>query len=283
MGWSSKKRAAPEEVRFAFGKNWTRFLAVVDEGRVAEAERSLTEMLGVHDLKGRSFLDAGSGSGLFSLAARRLGATRVHSFDFDPHSVTSTHELKRRFAANDAAWTIEHGSVLDAPYLASLGTFDVVYSWGVLHHTGDLWGALRNIIPLVKPGGRLFIAIYNDQGASSRRWWQIKRAYNHSRAVLRGGLLLAVGAYFVSRRALGWCLRWRDSGVRSGTDVVRHERGMSRWYDLVDWVGGYPFEVAKPEDIFDFCQERGLVLRRLKTVGGGLGNNQFVFLRGDHS
>ncbi len=48
-------------------------------------------------LAGNSFLDVGSGSGLFSLAAMRLGADRVHSFDYDPQSVGCTKELKRRF------------------------------------------------------------------------------------------------------------------------------------------------------------------------------------------
>src|SRR5438270_7636215 len=126
---------SPDELRFQFGKNWSRFLEVLDDERIAEAERSLVEMLEVRDLRGRSFLDVGSGSGLFSLAAKRLGATRVHSFDFDPNSVACTSELKRRFFAKDPNWTIEQGSVLDKPYLTSLGTFDIVYSWGVLHHT----------------------------------------------------------------------------------------------------------------------------------------------------
>ena len=77
-------------------------------------------MLGAGTLSGVSFLDIGSGSGLFSLAARRLGA-RVHSFDYDPQSVACTRELKRRFCAGDAHWTIEMGDVLDADYLESAG------------------------------------------------------------------------------------------------------------------------------------------------------------------
>src|SRR3954453_10925637 len=137
--------------RFEFGENWARFLAVVDESRIVEAERSLREMLGVERLDGRSFLDIGSGSGLFSLAAVRLGAERVHSFDFDPSSVGCTLELRRRYGA-DADWAVEQGSALDTAYLARLGTFDVVYSWGVLHHTGDMWRALGNVARLVAPG-----------------------------------------------------------------------------------------------------------------------------------
>jgi 2-polyprenyl-6-hydroxyphenyl methylase/3-demethylubiquinone-9 3-methyltransferase len=56
---------------------------------------------------------------------------------------------------------------------------------------------------------------------------------------------------------------------------------MSYWHDLIDWVGGYPFEVAKPEEVFDFCRERGFQLVELATAGGGPGNNQFVFQRRD--
>src|SRR3954451_21086925 len=129
--------------RFEFGKNWQAFLDVLDDERIADAERSLQQMLGVDSLSGRSFLDAGSGSGLFSLAARRLGAEPVCSFDFDPSSVACTRELRRRFLPDDPSWTIEQGSILDERYVAGLGRWDVVYSWGVLHHTGGMWKALN--------------------------------------------------------------------------------------------------------------------------------------------
>ncbi|RMH79171.1 MAG: class I SAM-dependent methyltransferase [Calditrichaeota bacterium] len=177
-------KTATEEInqgeRFSFGKNWSRFLATLDNERIEKAEESLREMLGVEDLAGRTFIDVGSGSGLFSLAARRLGA-QVHSFDYDPDSVGCTAELKRRYFPDDDAWTVEQGSVLDREYLQGLGQFDVVYSWGVLHHTGDMWSALENVKGLVKPGGELFIAIYNDQGYKSMRWTWIKKNYNERR------------------------------------------------------------------------------------------------------
>src|SRR5207237_4161917 len=154
--------------RFEFGKNWSRFLNVLDERRIARAEESLKQMLEVDDLEGKRFLDIGSGSGLFSLAARRLGA-RVHSLDYDPQSIACTKELRRRYFNKDSDWRIEEGSALDADYLKSLGTFDVVYSWGVLHHTGAMWSALENAQLPVAEGGKLFVAIYNDLGSRSRR------------------------------------------------------------------------------------------------------------------
>ena len=159
--------------RFEFGKNWSAFLAVLDEQRIATAEASLREMLECETLEGKTFLDIGSGSGLFSLAARRLGA-KVHSFDFDTNSFACTQELRNRYFPNDPNWRVEQGSALDAAYIDSLGKFDVVYSWGVLHHTGQMWQALENAVIPTKAGGKLFIAIYNDTGSQARRWHWIK-------------------------------------------------------------------------------------------------------------
>src|SRR5437867_10486767 len=130
--------------RFGFGENWRDFLSKLTEDRVVQAELSLKDKLEMDSLAGKSFIDVGSGSGLFSLAARRLGAM-VHSFDYDPQSVACTWELKRRYCPEDPHWIIEEGSVLDCAYLAQLGQFDVVYSWRVLHHTGAMWEALDNV------------------------------------------------------------------------------------------------------------------------------------------
>ena len=261
--------------RFAFGSNWQRFLAVLDEERIAEAERSLKLMLEVEDLRGLSFLDIGSGSGLFSLAAVRLGADRVHSFDFDPESVACTAELRRRYAGDCERWKIERGSALDGGYIRSLGQWDIVYSWGVQHHTGRMWDGLELAGSAVAPGGRLFISIYNDQGMKSQIWWGIKRTYNRLPAALRTPYAVAVMA---PREALtaGLALaRLRPRGYLEAWTSKR-SRGMSRWHDLIDWVGGFPFEVAKPEEVFDFFRERGFVLTRLKTCRGGLGCNEYV-------
>lgn len=266
---------AREETRFAFGRNWQKFLSVVDERRIASAVKSVQQMLDCDDLSDKTFLDIGCGSGLFSLAAVRLGA-RVRSFDSDPHSVACTQEMRRRFAPG-ASWEITAGSILDHEFVSSLAPSDVVYSWGVLHHTGAMWPALEQTCHLVKRGGLLAISIYNDQGGSSRRWRLIKRIYNHSPRVLQWGLAAGFAILHETKQTLIRLVRMQNPLPFGDWSRKRRDRGMSPWYDMIDWIGGYPFEVARPEEIFNFCRERGFELRYLTTQAGGYGCNEFVF------
>ncbi|OGO65806.1 MAG: methyltransferase type 12 [Chloroflexi bacterium RBG_19FT_COMBO_47_9] len=262
--------------RFAFGENWSKFLNVLDDKRIRMAELSLREMLEVECLEGKTFLDIGSGSGLFSLAARRLGAI-VHSFDYDPQSVECTSELKQRYFPDDQQWKVEQGSVLDTTYLKSLGQWDVVYSWGVLHHTGAMQKAMDNVAYLVRGGGKLFIAIYNNQGRASKMWLRIKHAYNRLPSSLRWLVLWPAFLRLWGPTTARDLLRGRPFETWRHYSIKNSMRGMSPWCNVVDWVGGLPFEVAKPEEIFNFYRDRGFVLRQLKTCAGGQGCNEFVF------
>jgi 2-polyprenyl-3-methyl-5-hydroxy-6-metoxy-1,4-benzoquinol methylase len=264
--------------RFEFGKNWSRFLELLDDSRILRAEESLKQMLEVDNLEGKTFIDVGSGSGLFSLAARRLGAS-VHSFDFDPQSVACTTELRRRYFPGDNHWIIEEASVLDRDFLSRLGTYDVVYSWGVLHHTGKLWDALNNVETLVAQNGKLFIALYNDTGSQSSRWTHIKRTYNRLPGILRTPFALLVTAPAELKDFVHCLITLRPGEYFKSWVKYDERRGMSRWRDIIDWVGGYPYEVSTPDEVFDFFKKRGFILVMLNCGRVGLGCNQFVFQR----
>lgn len=265
-----------EGKRFEFGKNWSKLLENIDENRITEAENSLRRMLNITNLDGKRFIDIGSGSGLFSLAARRLGAD-VYSFDYDNQSVACTKELRSRYFPKDENWNIEQGSVIDSNFLKSLGQdWDIVYSWGVLHHTGSMKQALENVSLLVGDSGKLFIAIYNDQGRKSNLWLLVKKAYNKLPHGLKWVILIPAFIRLwgpTSLRdliALKPFYTWRNYSKLS-------TRGMSAWRDVVDWVGGLPFEVAKPEDIFNFYRDQGFTLEKMITCAGGHGCNEYVF------
>lgn len=262
---------------FEFGRNWRDYSSDINDIRITIAEESLKEMLGANDISGKTFLDIGCGSGLFSLAAIRLGAKNVFSFDYDDQSVACTFELKNRYFPNETNWIISQGSILDKKFLSTLGQFDIVYSWGVLHHTGNMWQSLKNVCSLIKPNGKLFIAIYNDQGRKSRQWKIIKQIYN---SLSDGFKFLILIPVFIRL--------WLPTVIRdffylrpfSTWKNYKKNRGMSPWRDVVDWVGGWPFEVAKPELIFEFFRKRGFVLEKLKTCDG-YGCNEFVFTKNE--
>ena len=256
--------------RFEFGKNWQNFLKMLTDERIEKAEQSLCDMLRVDNLQGKTFLDIGCGSGLFSLVARRLGAT-VHSFDYDPQAVACAQALKQRYFRDDTQWVIEAGSVLDTDYLASLGQFEIVYSWGVLHHTGQMWQALDHVCGKVAETGKLFIAIYNNGGPKSVFWRKIKKTYNALPSLLKRPYAIMVLAPFQLRAFISNPKRY----IKAWSD---RDRGMSHWHDLIDWVGGYPYEVATAEQLIEFYRERGFSVTHSKLVSG-LGNNEFVFQR----
>jgi len=260
-------------LRFQFGENWWRFLETVDEARIERAERALIELLGQDRLDGLTFLDIGSGSGLSSLAARRLGAT-VTSFDYDRQSVVSTRALRERHYPDDEAWRIEEGSILDHEFLRTLPTFDIVYAWGLASHRPHV-GVARKRRGTGPSRGQTRDRHLQRSGKATRVWTRVKRSYNALPGRLRW-LVLGPAAAWIWGPAM-----IRDVAVLRPFATWReyhHVRGMSPWRDLVDWVGGYPFETAKPEQVFEYYRRKRFRLVRLTTCGGGFGCNEFVFI-----
>jgi len=227
-----------------------------------------TEWLGKDAVRDRRVLDIGSGSGLHSLSFVLLGAEHVHSFDYDPKSVEATETLRAMWDG-PSNWTVERGSILDEDYLSSLASFDVVYSWGVLHHTGDMWTAFDNAVHLVRPGGVIWAALYH-KGERYKKHLAVKRRYNRASAFGKTMLeMRALGRLMLSRiRHLHSRLVWKET----------KRRGMSVLHDIRDWFGGLPYEVADEDEVVRFGTDRGLILRRIHVADEG-GCSTYVFER----
>ena len=255
-----------EKITFSFGKNWSNFVTTVTAREIESARRDLEEWLGASSVEGRTVLDIGSGSGIHSLCFLSMGASRVRSFDVDPFSVQATRTLWED-AGRPASWIVSEGSVLDRAFLKSLDRFDLVYSWGVLHHTGALWEALHNASSLVRPGGRIFISLY----ASGPRYAEdlaLKRRYNAASPLGKRLMEWRWIANIMFARLIHFQnpLSWNE----------RRERGMNVYHDLIDWLGGLPYEVAGEDETVIFFRKRGFILERIKVNGEG-SCNIYVF------
>lgn len=269
------------ERRFRFGKNWKSFVEkYLNENRVSKAIESLQQFVGCGDFENNTFLDIGCGSGLFSLAAAMLNAKSIYSFDYDQDSVDCCERLKNESALSNQ-WIVEQGSILDDHYVKSLDKFDIVYSWGVLHHTGDMWKAISNAASLVKDGGLLYIAIYNKADGlaiypdgrlgSSKFWLNFKKFYISLPIFLQNTIdyILMFVLCIVYILTL-------NNPVKKIKAHSENFRGMSWRIDIKDWLGGYPYEYASVAEIFSFLKEKGFVLENLKC-NNGLLNNEFLF------
>ena len=268
MNFTNREAAqqSGETLSFSFGQNWAKYLSLVDEDRITFACRSIQRFTGIETLDGRTFLDVGCGSGLFSLAAYRLGATRVISMDIDPYSIECARRLRMREGA-PAHWMIAQASALAMP--VSKSSFDFVYSWGVLHHTGAMWQAIAHVAELVCPQGLFYLAIYRER-RFSKQWLQVKRFYNRQNGLIKRMMILGYALFSITATLLNG-----KNPLRVIRDYGRTSRGMSWWRDIEDWLGGLPYEYARPETVSAFLKERGFECRHTPTID----EMEYLFVR----
>ncbi len=264
-----------EEARFGFGRNWRRYVdKAFSQERVDAAKQHLLDFLGRENLEGLHFLDIGCGSGIHSLAAWQAGAARVTAFDYDPDSVATARMLHAR-AGSPANWSIQQGSVLDKGFMETLPEADIVYSWGVLHHTGDQWTAIRNAAGRVPAGGLFYIALYTSDAfvdPPPEFWLDVKKRY------------LAAGwwgqrrleLWYVWRFGLSGSLNWLPRLVRQIREH-RRVRGMSYYTDVRDWLGGWPMEFSSIADVKRFAAED--LRLELVRIADGHANTEYLFRR----
>lgn len=255
-----------ENITFSFGKNWSDFIEDISDADFSRAMEDICNWLGENSVRGQRVIDVGSGSGIHSASFCKLGAKSVHSFDFDPLSVESTRKLQTQ-AGSPSNWTVEHGSVLDADYMRSLGTFDIVYSWGVLHHTGAMWEAIGNCVGLVAPGGRLWISLYSKGGRYAKDL-ALKKKFNASSSLGK--------RWMIARRVFRFMLIRLRHGKNPFGWNQKVRRGMNVYHDIVDWLGGLPYETASEDEVVRFVRKQGFVLERIRAAPEG-GCSTYVF------
>lgn len=262
-----------DTTRYGFGKNWAKLLQQGDwEDRAQQAVRSLRDLLQLNDLSEMTFLDIGCGSGLFSQAAYRLGAKEIFSFDFDENSVACCKQLHAAEGKPDI-WKVAHGSILDDGFISMLGTWDVVYSWGVLHHTGNMWTAISNASKLVKPNGFFVIGIYNWLGGrrGTETWKKLKKWYCEAPKWK---------AFAYEYTYILYNILYMTIVLRNPFKCIKDHgknRGMSWFRDVSDWLGGYPYEAATAGQVLDYMRNHSTFELIKQNVNCGLGVSEFVF------
>jgi predicted RNA methylase len=237
------------ESHFSFGENWAHYAEKIDESRIEEAERSLIRLVGREAIEGHTFLDIGCGSGLFSLAAVRLGCKRLLAVDLDPNSVLTTRKTLERYAPAGAKWDCQQISVFDLDP-SKVGTFDVVYSWGVLHHTGAMYKAISKASTVVTPQGMMALALYGKTPFCGL--WKIeKRIYSRSPKWVQRAIESVYHILVAARLAL------KGESLKKRRETYFQQRGMDMYYDTRDWLGGYPYESISPSEAMTTMHELG--------------------------
>ncbi len=252
-------------VRFNFGKNWNNYSSKIDQSKLNDAIISLEKLLPSEiDFSKKKFLDIGCGSGIHAISAKKLGFKSVLCTDYDIDSVNTSRRNIDKFKSKIK---VIQDDILKTNIQEN---FDIVYSWGVLHHTGNMKKAINNTKKLVMPKGYLIIAIYRKTYFCPL-WTNIKYFYCRTNNFNK----------FILEKLFYSILIIRHIVSLNFSIFEKNERGMNLYNDSVDWLGGYPYESATIEEILDIVGEDFNLINSFNTKPGygifGTGCAEYIF------
>ena len=256
-------------MRFSFGKNWQGYSrAALTPERIEQGRQALGDLLRDVPLAQKNFLDIGFGQGLTAHLAHQMGA-KVTGLDIDSDNLLAAKNTQQKMGVKENL-DLRIGSVLDQNLIGELRKatqWHVVHSWGVLHHTGNMDLAVKNATSLVAENGYFVCAIYNRHW-SSLPWLWIKWFYN---ILPKVGQQLMIAMFY----PIIYLAKWLVTG-KNPKDKLR---GMDFFYDVVDWVGGYPYEFASLEEFKNMVEPFGFKCIKAIAAEVPTGCNEFVFQR----
>jgi SAM-dependent methyltransferase len=255
---------------FNFGSNWKNYSKYALSGKKIEtAKLHFDKLFENIDLNEKSFLDIGFGQGLSLLIATEKNANTV-GCDINPLCSEVLLFNMKMFNNNLNEIPVVIGSINDETTVENIlklndgNLFDIVHSWGVLHHTGNMWKAIEKSKNLVTKNGIFVIAIYNKH-FTAKFWHLIKKVYNSSGWFIKNLML----AGYLPLIFIRYLLYFQNP--------MKLPRGMNIYYDAIDWLGGYPYQYASIDEILDYMNQNGFTQVRIVKTSGFTGCNEFVF------
>ena len=265
-----------KSLRFKFGQNWREYNSSIGADRIEAAQIGILKLLNPIEISDKKIVDIGSGSGLHALSFLKLGAKEVTCIDIDTDSIAATKETLNKFANKFENWTAFEADILN-PDALNPKSFEIVYSWGVLHHTGNMKLAVKNASQLCKVDGLFVFALYRKTFLCN--FWKIEKWFYIRSPLVVKKLLEYV---YIFLFLFGKILK-RDDVVRF-IRSYETQRGMKFNTDVKDWLGGYPYESILPINVEELLIELGFEKVRdfvqPKSIGlFGSGCDEYVFRR----
>lgn len=227
---------------------WTQHLP-----KIEKQIEFLNKLIGRDNIENKIVLDAGCGTGIAAISFKKLGANKVIGIDISKKSLLTAKKL-----AEEAGVKLKFitGDLLNLPLK---GNFDIIHSFGALHHTGDTKGAFANLINLLGENGQFYLALY----------WRTRLTFLHQfiRKILR---LLPESAWepiskFITKFMVG---------------KKKTQRGFDGYGEALDWLCVPHRDHYRPEEIKKWFKEYNMQSELLVKQTGRFKSTSNFVIRG---